>query len=97
MNRFRVMCVAAFRSFIFFTETDYVSICTVTYVPFSMYIYVLVSMCMRRMVGHETTPGTINFTLSRPPQLPDVQVCVPSPPSQVTSKSNVLLIRYALL
>jgi hypothetical protein len=49
MNRFRVMCVAPFHSFIFFTETDYVyvSICAVTYVPFSTYIYALILMCMR--------------------------------------------------
>jgi len=46
MNGFWIMCVAPFRSFTFFTESDYVSICAVVCVPFSMYIYALVLMCM---------------------------------------------------
>jgi hypothetical protein len=47
INRFWIMYVAPFRSFTFFTEPDYVSICAVMSIPFSMNIYALVLMCMR--------------------------------------------------
>jgi hypothetical protein len=38
---------SALRSITFFTKSDYVSICAVMYIPFSINIYALVLMCMR--------------------------------------------------
>jgi hypothetical protein len=67
MNKFWIMYVAPFCSFISLLLIIWcghgMSISAFMYIPFSMYIYALVLMCMHggRMVGHEMTAGTLNF------------------------------------
>jgi hypothetical protein len=84
MNKFWIMYVAPFRSFIFFFTNHIVWTWDVDqriHVRlFLYYIYACVGIDVYawcRMVGHEMTAGTINFTLWRLAQLPDVQVCDP--------------------
>jgi len=70
MSSFSIMCVPPFRSLILSFTDCIMWVWRVdqhihVHPPF-MCIYALVLMCMcvaRRVVGHETTAGTLNFTL----------------------------------
>jgi hypothetical protein len=54
MNRFWIMCVAPFRSFTFFTESDYVSICAVMYIPSLKNQTLVVNFFLRRQSFSES-------------------------------------------